>query len=101
MRKILFHLALFLSVAVDLPAWSVLVYSSIADDSLFDGGTISNPVKWPKTDPAPILLYLLHLLAFFFLFVAMSIVLDMWCVRNVFTDRRTSTDRLSPTSSLR
>ena len=80
LRKIWFHLAIFLSVAADLPAWSVLVYSSIADDTLFDGGMTSNPVRWPRSDPAPVLLYLLHLLAFFFLFVAMSIVLDMWCV---------------------
>lgn len=55
----------------------MLVYSSIADDTLFDGGMTSNPVRWPR-DPAPVFLYLLHLLAFFFLFVAMSIVLDMW-----------------------
>lgn len=58
--------------------WSMLVYSSIADDTLFDGGMTSNPVRWPRSDPAPVLLYLLHLLAFFFIFVAMSIVLDMW-----------------------
>jgi hypothetical protein len=56
----------------------VLVYSSITDDNLFDGGMTSNPVKWPKADPAPILLYILHLLSFFFTYLAMAIVLDMW-----------------------
>ena len=56
----------------------MLVYSSIADDTLFDGGMTSNPVRWPRSDPAPVLLYLLHLLAYFFLFVALAIVLDMW-----------------------
>lgn len=87
-RKILFHLALFLSVAVDLPAWSVLVYSSITDDTLFDGSETSNPVKWPKADPAPVLLYLLHLSTYFFLFLAMAIVLNMWLTVAEFDPRK-------------
>jgi hypothetical protein len=75
-------------VAVDLPSWSVLVYSSISDDGLFDGNEVSNPVSWPKADPAPVLLYLLHLLSFFFLFLAMAIVLDMWLTVAEFDPRR-------------